>query len=308
MGDQTTSKKRDDIALVDAFTMFPPNRQPVLNNNDLFYGAIMYRVRRIEQQEEQERQREQEERDREEREQEEEREQQAEQEQQALQEQQIREEQETGTASTQPSDMERADRCEREKKRKKRKRSLDEGIQATVPRDLLRRLSPVFTQLNISHNAAVTIISAVYNECDVDLDDVVVSASSSKRIRCQENELMSDKALSDLTEKVMEVDAKLTLHYDTALLDQRMDNIRETKDRLSLVVSSPDLEKPHLLCMPGLKGGTAVEQATEAHNVLCRCNLVKHVIDLVYDTTAVNTGRHGGTVKLLQMLKGTAML
>lgn len=217
--------------------------------------------------------------------------------------------QEEGDASSVPSEFEREDvRQDAERKRMRRKRVSDEGIQANVPIDLLRRLSPIFTQHNVSHAAAADIIAAIYNECGIELEDVVVSESSSKRIRVNENELMSKRVLENLTDAAHEHDLALTLHYDTKLLKQRMNNTREELDRLALVVSNYQLGKPQLLALPGLQGGTAIEQVTETVKVIKSCHLENHIASLVYDTTAVNTGRHGGTVRLLQDLLDKRLL
>ena len=144
--------------------------------------------------------------------------------------------QEEGDASSVPSEFEREDvRQDAERKRMRRKRVSDEGIQANVPIDLLRRLSPIFTQHNVSHAAAADIIAAIYNECGIELEDVVVSESSSKRIRVNENELMSKRVLENLTDAAHEHDLALTLHYDTKLLKQRMNNTREELDLENLL-------------------------------------------------------------------------
>ena len=135
--------------------------------------------------------------------------------------------QEEGRVSSVPSEYEREDtRQLAERKKRKRKKVEDEGINANIPSDLLRRLSPIFTQHNVSHSATADIIAAVYRESGVELDDVAVSESSSKRIRNHENELMSQRVLDNLTDAAHEFDLALTLHYDTKLLKQRMNNTR----------------------------------------------------------------------------------
>ena len=204
--------------------------------------------------------------------------------------------------------------------RKKRKRSIkDEGIPAKVPHNLLELLSPVFTVHQVSHNAVTDIIAAVYRECSIDIDDdVTLSVASSKRLRSKENKFVSEKALQDSAVAVKRRNIPFTLHYDTKSLKQRMQEPTEqifvqTKrkelDRLALVVSGPTLERAHLLSIPGLEGGTAVEQAEAGYAVLQMCNLHTHVRDLVFDMPAVNTGCRGGTVRLLQLLlEGRACL
>ena len=245
-----------------------------------------------------------------------------------------------------------------------RKRKVrEEHIQADVPYDMLRRLTPLFTSRKTSHEDAAAFVAAFYVECSIDLSDVVLSVPSSKRIRSGENKLISEKALCDLSQKVAEKDIPLTLHFDTKQLEQRMivkgageeeeesvarqgrgrkgnrrrrrrlganqggqgqeeqegqgqggpeeqegqegqeghevhgqrRLVRSTKDRLAVVVTGPELEGEHLLCTPGLEGDTAVEQAEALYAVLVKYNLDPYVASLVFDTTATNTGRHGGS-------------
>ena len=147
----------------------------------------------------------------------------------------------------------------------------------------------------------------MYNEVGVDLDKVTVSSSSSKRLWTQGNNFISEKSLLDLSKAVKEQDIPLSVFIDGKKMKQRMYDeegrlVRAELDRLAVVVLGPTLEKPHPVSMEGLEGGTAVEQAEAAYASLCSCNLEKHVRDIFYDTTASNTGRTGGMVRLLQLL------
>ena len=215
--------------------------------------------------------------------------------------------------STQLSEVElveRGIRAEEREKKKKRKRSLkEEGIEGKkIPVDILRRLAPLWVKHNISKRAATEITAAFYRECDVDIEDVILSPTTAQRSKVEESVMINDKSLEDLRAKVEQENIKLTLHYDTKLLKQRMQGKRSQLERLALVVSAPELDRPQVLCIPGLQGGTAREQADAAHEVICQCGLEPFIRCLVYDTTATNTGRHGGTVRLIQLLLDRLML
>ena len=220
-----------------------------------------------------------------------------------------------GGESSQQSEFEREDkRSETEKRKKRRKSVREEGIQVFMPHDMLHCLGPLFTQLHISHNSAAKIVSAMYNEVGVDLDEVTVSAASSKRLRIKGNQYISEKSLEELTRRVTASNIPLSAFVDSKKMKQRMYNdqgklVRTELDRFALVVHGPTLDRPHLVCMEGLEGGTAVEQAEATYASLCSCNLESHVRDILYDTTASNTGRKGGLVRLLQLLmEGRACL
>ena len=63
-----------------------------------------------------------------------------------------------------------------------RKRKIrEEHIDAKVPYDLLRRLSPLLTSLGLTHNNSTKVVAAVYAECDIDFADIVLSVPSSNR-------------------------------------------------------------------------------------------------------------------------------
>ena len=44
--------------------------------------------------------------------------------------------------------------------------------------------------------------------------------------------------------------------------------VRSTKDRLAIVVTGLELEGEHLLCIPGLEGGTAAQQVDALYAAL----------------------------------------
>ena len=120
-----------------------------------------------------------------------------------------------GDESSQPSEFEREDRrVQAEKKKRRRKSIQEEGIQVMMPINMLQRLGPLFTQLQVSHNAAAKIVSAMYNEVGVDLDKVTVSSLSSKRLRTQGNNFISEKSLLDLSKAVKERNIPLSVFID----------------------------------------------------------------------------------------------
>ena len=213
--------------------------------------------------------------------------------------------------STVDSQLERLDkRMDNEKRKKLKKKKREEGIEAKIPCDLLRRLGPLFTKWNIPHEAAVEIVAGTYKECSIDLEDVTLSLTSSKRLRSGDNLRISEKELEDLREAVETGNIPLTLHVDTKQMKQRMgeDYIRENKDRLGVVVTGPGLGRDFPIGIPPLDTGRALEQAEAMYGLLNVTGLDRFICDICFDTTATNSGRHGGVVILLQHLLGKALL
>ena len=348
-----------DIQLVDDLYGDNPRRQVVDVDRELFIGAIRQRLQQLQENEEVQERRARRNEEREERRQA--REGGSEEEQRSQEEQSGAGE---GATSSLPSEFEREDgRRERTKQKARKRKIREQHIDARVPHDMLRRLSPLLTSCGVSHDNSAKIVAAFYRECNIELSDVVLSVASSKRIRSAENKFVADKAISKLSTEVADKDIVLTLHFDTKQLEQRMfvkvveeeeerrqvrrqgrrrrrgrgvqgvqeeeeqqqgghrqDQqgleeevqagrlVRSTKDRLAIVVTGQELECEHLLCVPGLEGGTAVEQADALYAVLVQLNLDPYVASLVYDTTATNTGRHGGVVRLIQERLGDMAL
>ena len=96
----------------------------------------------------------------------------------------------------------------------------------------------------------------------------------------------------------------LDLHYDTKLLWQKMKEGRELKEYLAVVANGPNLKRPHILTVPGPDDDTAETQLLMTYNILEEKDICYFVRSLIYDTPAVNTGRFGGTVRLLQTETG----
>ena len=213
--------------------------------------------------------------------------------------------------STVDSQVERLEkRVESERKKRMRKRKQEEGLDAKVPGDLLRRLGPLFSKWNIPHEAAVEIVAGTYRECNIELEDVTLSLTSSKRLRSKDNLMIAEKDLEELRQTVEAGHIPLTLHVDTKQMKQRMgaDFIRENKDRLGVVVTGPNLGRDFPIGIPPLDTGRAMEQADAIYGLLNMAGLDKFIADICYDTTNTNSGRHGGVVILLQHLLCRALL
>ena len=365
------AKKETDIEIVDGLSNDNPEREVVAVDREVFIAAVQQRLQQQQQEDARNEVRERRNRERE-----------------ALQEGlrlgqlshdsqesqeepgQDEEEGGEGTTSTLPSELEREDTRREKSKRLARKRKIRvEHIDAKVPYDMLRRLTPLLTSCGVTHNNATKVVAAFYRECDIDFADVVLSVSSSKRIREAENKFVKEKALEHLAKEVSEKDIALTLHFDTKQLEQRMivekeleveepqvrqgrrgrrdrdrrggplgdqeDEqvqhggqgegerqgygqpereeqvgrlVRSCKDRLAVVVTGQELQGDHLLCIPGLEGGTAAEQVDALYAALVQLNLDPYVASVVYDTTATNTGRQAGVVRLIQEKLGDCAL
>ena len=61
----------------------------------------------------------------------------------------------------------------------------------------------------------------------MDLEEVIVSPATAKRSKVEETIMLKDKVVNEFKQKVLDNNnIKLTLHYDTKLMKQRMDGVR----------------------------------------------------------------------------------
>jgi len=106
---------------------------------------------------------------------------------------------------------------------------------------------------------------------------------------------------SIIKDKFQESNLKaVVLHWDGKLLPNLVG--KDIIDRLAIVISSGDTEK--ILSIPVLQKVTANEQVEVIYKTLIKWNIQNSVKALSFDTTAVNSGRLGGTCVLLEKLQG----
>ena len=139
------------------------------------------------------------------------------------------------------------------------------------------------------------------------MNQVTLSENSSKRLRSEDNEQITGEVLQKFGEEVREKNVAATVHLDTKFMKQRIEGKRSKKDRLVVTITGAKLEKSQLLGVPAL-GSTAIYQAEVVYAMLEEIDICNHCKALCYDTTAVNTGRLGGVVILLQHLLGRALI
>ncbi|KAE9542479.1 hypothetical protein AGLY_003340 [Aphis glycines] len=136
---------------------------------------------------------------------------------------------------------------------------------------------------------------AVVEALEKNVDDYVINRTSIQRCR----QILRKERASLIKDKFLESDLQaVVLHWDGKLLPNLVG--KDIMDRLSIVISSGDIEK--ILSIPVLQNSTANEQAKVIYKTLIEWNIQNSVRALSFDTTAVNSGRLGGTCVLLERL------
>ena len=137
-----------------------------------------------------------------------------------------------------------------------------------------------------------------------------LSVSSCLRFRHQATHVIAESRMSEIATKVKEADGKIFLHYDTKLIEEDLEGVRQVVDRLVVSVSSPVLERPALLCAFPLDSGTGEAMADAVWAILTssELQLQSYVAGIVADTTASNFGQYRGSIAILQEYLGYPIL
>ena len=121
-----------------------------------------------------------------------------------------------------------------------------------------------------------------------------LSVSSCLRYRHQATHVIADERMLEVARRIKEADSKIFLHYDTKLIEEDIDGVRQVVDRLVVSISSPVLDRPALLCAFPLETGTGEAMADAVWAIVTsgELQLQNHVAGIVADTTASNFGRY----------------
>lgn len=155
------------------------------------------------------------------------------------------------------------------------------------------KLAAALDACKISDRYAVHIISAVAESLGHNIEEYVLNRTSLHQAR----EQIREERVSTLRKKLKlnELDT-ICLHWDGKLLPALTGN--DKVDRLPIIITSGQVEQ--LLQIPALNSGTGKEQAFAVCDTIYEYGLQNHIKALVFDTTAVNTGRFNGTCTLIE--------
>ena len=178
-------------------------------------------------------------------------------------------------------------------------------IKLDVPVDILQLTVADAIRLQLTPSQHQGIIASFINVSGGSLDEFPISDSSSRRDRKIALRSKKEEIISKFTESVRSGDKRLVGHFDGKLMkelednkDMKVDRVKE--DRMAVLVTSPDLEdKEQLLGILALKDGTGKSQQQGVMELMVEWGAWNHLVGLVYDTTASNTGIWRGAVTLI---------
>ena len=188
----------------------------------------------------------------------------------------------------------------------------DDGVWAKIPREILKLTAPAAMRMEFSHSDHVVIISAFLKACKVDLDEFPLSVSTSYRRRKEVMEEVYEESRNSFRDEALMENWPIFLHADTKELTDTIGphgaSVKNKRERLAVVLTSPFFEGAKFVCAPGLEGGTGRHQAEGAIAGCTEMGVIELVSGTNYDTTASNSSPAVGTVALIEEHKGEQIL
>ena len=189
---------------------------------------------------------------------------------------------------------------------KKEKRKKAETVNIEVPKNIVQLLAPTASRYDISSTALSSILLQTVAAGGGDISSLPLSR---RQVERSTKASIADNATS-IKEKFMTTarDKFLVCHFDGKQLAEMTMGVKSKKERLSVLVSSPDLEQPQILGALPLDGQTGDDIFHGVLSLLEEFGITDRVIAMSFDTTASNTGPDQGACARLEKHLERALL
>ena len=179
-------------------------------------------------------------------------------------------------------------------------------IPLLVPRNIVKTLSLNSKRFKISDAATTSNLALVINESNGNLDDFVLSTSTARREGIAAVKKNAQDVMSRFKENLTSKD--LTLHFDGKSVKEFTGGKHLEQERIAVIVSSPSLDSPQVLGVPAAESSKGSDQMEVVVKLIESWDITDHIMALGFDTTASNTGVHGGAVTLVEQHLGRAVM
>ena len=136
------------------------------------------------------------------------------------------------------------------------RKSKPKTITIEVPTDIVKQTSITSARLGVSARAQTMLLANVITCAGGNLDEIVLSKTSANRYR---KEMVSKAALSirdEISFLLAKIGRKFVLHFDRKLIQDITGSSRSVKERLAVLISSPEMETEQVLGVPALESGS----------------------------------------------------
>ena len=187
-------------------------------------------------------------------------------------------------------------------KQKKRENRRAENVPIKVPKNIVQVLAPTASIYNVSHTALSSILLQTVAAGGGDISSLPLS-----RRQVERNSKISVTEYASGVREAFIAAAKdkfFVCHFDGKQLEEFTMGVKAKKERMTVVVSSPDMEHPQILGSLSLNGQTGEDIFGGVSTLLELYEISDRIIALSFDTTASNTGPGlGACIRLEKQLQ-----
>ena len=163
-----------------------------------------------------------------------------------------------------------------------------------IAEDLVDCTAAVSSRYRVDIRPQTSIVAAICNKADVNLEDIILSRSTVHRKRFQKIEAVGDKLRQEIITTLK--GKKLCVHFDGKRVKQIKEDLKITVsvERIAVSVTSPDMDDTDdvLLGVVQTASSKGSDQAVAILNLLEYFNIVDQIFAVCCDTMASNTGIH----------------
>ena len=156
-------------------------------------------------------------------------------------------------------------------------------------------VSNMADRLNLSVRQRTAFAASVVSACNVDIDEVSLSKSTSWKAGKETREKTAKSIKKDFI-----IPEFVAVHWDTKIVHH---SFHKKSERLAILISGiPGSKESKLLSVPKIPDATGQTQSKATFNVLQEWQIHSNVVALVFDTTASNSEWINGACKHLELL------
>ena len=181
-----------------------------------------------------------------------------------------------------------------------------ETVTLEIPRNIVQKLAPTIARYNQSSTGVAALLSKTVTLGGGDISDLPFSRRQVEDDIKSSIQHHSSVVKDDFMEQSK--NKHFGVHFDGKQIKDFTDGVKKEKERLPVVVSSPDMEKSQILGAQGLDGQAGNDIAESVIIQLEEFKIKDQVVGLSFDTTATNTGSVQGACTRLEAALGRKLM
>ena len=132
-------------------------------------------------------------------------------------------------------------------------------ITLEVPRNIMKLTAMTYARYKNSARNQIMNLADLINKSGGNVKDFILSYSTANRCRKVEVTKRAESVKSELKEKVNEIGRKFVIHFDGKSVLEYTEGTKVVKERIAVILTSPELEHDKVLGVPAVAGGKGEE-------------------------------------------------